>query len=89
MATRIKFKQAKEWVKKNPNLALSGTGVAISGTNLAINSSRRTESKEYQKKQLEAMDRLTNSINGLDHRLEGSQPKQTNNKKSIFFRLKK
>lgn len=87
MATRIKFRQAREWVKKNPALALSGTGVAISGTNLAVNSGRRTESREYQKKQLEAMDRLTNSINGLDSKLEGQQPKQP--KKNVFFKLKK
>lgn len=88
MATRIKFRQAKEWVKRNPALALSGTGVAISGTNLAVNASRRTESRDYQKKQLDAMDRLTNSINGLDQKLEKNETTPAR-KPNIIFKLKK
>lgn len=79
MATLTKFKQ---WVQKNPGLALSGAGVSISAANLATNVSRRSETNKLQRQQLKAMNRLTESIHGLDTTLE--EPKAS---KRIQFRL--
>ena len=85
MATRIKFKQAGNWAKENPALIMTGTGVVISGTNLVTNTLRRNETKDYQKKQLRAMNRLTNAINGLDDRIEYDEVPG----KKVNFKLKK
>ena len=87
MATRIKFKNAGRWMRENPGLALSGASVAIGGTNLATNTLRRSESKDYQKKQLQAMNRLTNAIKGLDDKIEYEAPEKKIN--MINFKLKK
>lgn len=93
MDTLIKFRQ-KEFGKlkefmKTPTGILSATGVTVSTANLATNVSRHRKDKEYQEKQLEAMDRLTNSINGLDKTVKASDPNSKNkNTRMIIFRRK-
>ena len=88
MATRIKFRQksfADIW--KKVGVGLSAAGLGVSATNLAVNTARHTDSKKYQKQQLEAMNNLTNSIQGLDKRLEKqpiNQPIEKKKRRSIF-----
>ena len=74
MDTLIKFKR-KVFGKhgkvveflKTPSGIISTATLGVSGANLITNASRHKNDKLYQEKQIEAMNRLTKSINGLDN----------------------
>ena len=83
MGTHIKFRQkvfggkAKEVAKfiKTPGGIVTTTALGVSSANLATNLSRHENDKKYQKKQIEAMDRLTKSISGLDETMNTERNK--------------
>ena len=50
------------YLKKNPTLATSSAALAISTANLVTNTGRRKEAEEQNKKQLKAMNKLTDSL---------------------------
>jgi hypothetical protein len=74
MATPIKFKagEVKKLVKENP-IAMASLGVA--STNLAVNASRHKRDTKYQKEQIDAMNKLTGSINNLDSKVNSGDKK--------------
>lgn len=87
MATHIKFKQGnfskvgKAWkgVKENAAVPLAATSLVVSSANLATNRSRHDKDQEYQDRQLEAMNKLTDrlgkvnaSVNNMNNSLKES-----------------
>lgn len=100
MATHIKFQQkdfskvgkiAKEtstYISKHPTLPLVGASLAVGTGNLATNVKRRDEGREYQERQLRAMEKLTNSLGKVDkslQRIEDTPKPQPKDKKSSIF----
>lgn len=65
-----KLKTAKEFIKKNPALPISAGTLLVSSANLATNTSRHRKDREYQERQLKAMENLTqamsNTTNSMD-----------------------
>lgn len=95
MATHFKLsKKVLDAIEKDPRLAISLATIGISGTNLAVNSKRNIDSREYQEKQLEAMERLTDQLNRNSDILEAEEKEEKGkgkgkNKSSlILFKLK-
>ena len=90
MATHIKFRlknfsRSKEVVKfvKTPQGIVAMSALGVSSANLATNASRHRNDRAYQDKQIEAMDKLTRSIKGLDNTVkknaaDKSKPKLIN-----------
>ncbi len=95
MATHIKFRlknfsKSGEVVKfiKTPQGIVSLTALGVTSANLATNMSRHRNDRAYQEKQIEAMDKLTRSIKGLDNtfkKIDESKSKP----KYITFKSKK
>ena len=80
MDTHIKFRlknfsKSKEVVKfvKTPAGLVAVSALGVSSANLATNASRHKNDQLYQEKQIEAMDRLTRSIKGLDNTVRKSE----------------
>ena len=101
MATHIKFQQkdfskvgkiAKEtgtYISKHPTLPLVGASLAVATGNLTTNVKKRDEGREYQERQLKAMEKLTNSLGKVDkslQRIEDTPKPQPKDKKSSIFR---
>ena len=66
MAIPINKESAKKVVKYGLPVATLG----VSTTNMSINASRHRRDTEYQDKQLQAMTKLTNSLNKVDRNLK-------------------
>ncbi len=62
MAIRIKKEKVKEGIK----YAIPITTLGVSTTNMTINAHRKKTDTEYQQRQLQAMNRLTRSLNKVD-----------------------
>jgi signal transduction protein with GAF and PtsI domain len=78
--------KAVKWVKENPALALSGASLGVATGNFAINARRHGEAKKYQKQQLQAMDRLTKALGGVENSMRSYQaPPQVSKKKPSFL----
>jgi hypothetical protein len=94
MDTLIKFRQkqfggkSKEAIKfvKTPAGIISVTALGVSSANLATNMSRHKHDQSYQEKQIEAMNKLTRSINGLDKTVKNESGETK--KSSITFKPK-
>lgn len=87
MGTHIKFRlktfsgnKAKEVEKfiKTPAGIFSIGALTISSANLATNVSRHKKDRAYQKKQIEAMDKLTQDLEKLEKEKENPKPKYIN-----------
>ena len=94
MDTHIKFRQkifgkTEKVVKfiKTPGGIVSVTALGVSSANLGTNMSRHRSDRKYQKKQIEAMDKLTRSIKGLDNTVKKSETDKSK-PKLINFRPK-
>jgi hypothetical protein len=94
MATHIKFRlknfsRSKEVVKfvKTPQGIVAMSALGVSSANLATNASRHRNDRAYQDKQIEAMDKLTRSIKGLDNTVKKSEADKSK-PKLINFRPK-
>lgn len=85
MAIRINKESAKNAAKYGIPVAALG----VSTANMSINASRHKRDQAYQDKQLEAMTKLTNSLNKVDKSMKTvntqSSKKKSNNK---FFSLR-
>ena len=66
-------------------IGISTAGLGISAANYITNKKRLKESNEYQEKQLEAMDRLTSSLNKVDGSLKKIPAKEKQSKKGFKF----
>ena len=63
--------------------------LGVTSTNLAVNATRQRNDKKYQSQQLEAMTRLTDSLNRVDNSLEKVEVKKsTPTKRGIKFMQK-
>ena len=65
-----KFTQKNYGKRENIVLGMSTAGLGLSAANFATNLKRRKSDKDYQEKQLKAMDELTNSLNNVDNSLK-------------------
>lgn len=93
MATHIKFKRKQystvSKIKKiNPVIPISLGTLSVSTANFVTNKKRSNEDKKYQGKQLEAMNRLTNSLNKVDQSLKITAEKKPTKKNTILGRVK-
>ncbi|MBP3732553.1 MAG: hypothetical protein J6I84_04830 [Bacilli bacterium] len=92
MGTLIKFRQKKfgkvEKFLKTPAGIISTTGLAVSSANLTTNVSRHRNDKKYQENQIEAMNKLTSSIKGLDKTVKGVEKGKENLHSFITFKPK-
>ena len=95
MATHIKFRlknfsKSGEVVKfmRTPQGIIATTALGVSSANLATNASRHRSDRAYQDKQIEAMDKLTRSIRGLDNTVKKSEVGKESKPKLINFKLK-
>lgn len=66
-------------------IGISTAGLGISAANYITNKKRLKESNEYQEKQLEAMDRLTSSLNKVDGSLKKIPAEKKQSKKGFKF----
>ena len=94
MATHIKFRlknfsKSGEVIKfiKTPRGMVAVSTLGVTSANLITNSSRHKNDRAYQEKQIEAMDKLTRSINGLDNTVKKSEADKSK-PKLINFRPK-
>lgn len=79
-----------EFLKESPTLPLASVGLSATGVYLSM--SRNKQLKESSEKQLEAMEKLTRSLNSVDKSLEkndselrvDSQKKKDNIIKKLF-----
>lgn len=94
MATRIKLKRGLKFIEKHP-VAVSGSTLVVSSANLATNRSRHDKDRDYQEKQLRAMENLTSQLkknaSSMDEVTKTLQNKEEEKKggSSIKFSLKK
>lgn len=81
-----KFSKSREVVKfiKTPGGIVSLSALGVSSANLATNMSRHKNDRAYQEKQIEAMDKLSNSIKKLDDTVKKGDPKP----KYVVFKKK-
>lgn len=93
-STKSTVKVVKKFISDHPVIPISTLGVGISGTNLAVNASRQKEAREYQEKQLRAMNNLTTALTDVDKslketkRVEKPEPKSVEKKIDLKkFRL--
>lgn len=87
-ATRIKFKKSWKSIKENAGVPIAATSLAVSAANFATNKKRHDKDREYQDKQLEAMNRLTNQLGKVDTTLSNVQKKEEK-KPSVLVRYRK
>lgn len=79
------IRDVKEFYKNNPTAKITTATAGFSGTSLAINATRKNSDKKYQEEQLEAMDKLTKALGGVNKTLkEVKEPKKTTS-----YKLKK
>lgn len=72
------IRDVKEFYKNNPTAKITTATAGFSGTNLAINATGKNSDKKYQEEQLEAMDKLTKALGGVNKTLkEVKEPKKT------------
>ena len=62
----IRIKNVPGWIKKNPGIPISIASLGVASANYATNRGRHLRDKEYQEKQLQAMDKLTTNIGMLN-----------------------
>ena len=91
MATHIKFRlknfsKSGEVIKfvKTPRGMIAVSTLGVTSANLVTNASRHKNDRAYQDKQIEAMDKLTRSIKGLDDTVKNSGVKKEENPKPKF-----
>lgn len=72
------IKDVKSLVKRSPILPISTLSLGVASTNLALNQKRKKQDEIYQREQLDAMKRLTNSLNKVDKSLEKSPTNKPN-----------
>lgn len=91
MATHIKFRlknfsKSGEVIKfvKTPRGMIAVSTLGVTSANLVTNASRHKNDRAYQDKQIEAMDKLTRSIKGLDNTVKNSGVKKEENPKPKF-----
>ena len=96
MATHIKFRlknfsKSGEVIKfvKTPRGMIAVSTLGVTSANLVTNASRHKNDRAYQDKQIEAMDKLTRSIRGLDNTVKKSEVKEDSKPKYITFKPKK
>ena len=96
MATHIKFRlknfsKSGEVIKfvKTPRGMIAVSTLGVTSANLVTNASRHRNDRAYQDKQIEAMDKLTSSIRGLDNTVKKSEVKEESKPKYISFKPKK
>ena len=96
MATHIKFRlktfsKSGEVIKfvKTPRGMIAISTLGVTSANLVTNASRHKNDRAYQDKQIEAMDKLTRSIRGLDNTVKKSEVKEDSKPKYIIFKPKK
>ena len=94
MATHIKFRlknfsKSGEVIKfvKTPRGMIAVSTLGVTSANLVTNASRHKNDRAYQDKQIEAMDKLTRSIKGLDKTVKKSEADKSK-PKLINFRPK-
>ena len=94
MATHIKFRlknfsKSEEFVKfvKTPRGMIAVSTLGVTSANLITNASRHRSDREYQDKQIKAMDKLTRSINGLDNTVKKGGIKEENPKPKFRPRI--
>jgi hypothetical protein len=94
MATHIKFRlknfsKSGEVIKfvKTPRGMIAVSTLGVTSANLVTNASRHKNDRAYQDKQIEAMDKLTRSIKGLDNTVKKSEADKSK-PKLINFRPK-
>lgn len=78
------IRDVKEFYKNNPTAKIT---TATAGTNLAINATRKNSDKKYQEEQLEAMDKLTKALGGVNKTLKEVEVKEP--KKTTSYKFKK
>lgn len=81
------IRDVKEFYKNNPTAKITTATAGFSGTNLAINATRKNSDKKYQEEQLEAMDKLTKALGGVNKTLKEVEVKEP--KKTTSYKLKK
>lgn len=81
------IRDVKEFYKNNPTAKITTATAGFSGTNLAINATRKNSDKKYQDEQLEAMDRLTKALGGVNKTLKEVEVKEP--KKTTSYKFKK
>lgn len=97
MGTHIKFKKkefskiskAVTYVKKHPTVPITAASLAVGTANLATNRSRHDRDREYQDKQLRAMNNLTNSLTNLNKNVEQVNEKRPEQKRPTFITIKR
>ena len=94
MATHIKFRlknfsKSGEVIKfvKTPRGMIAVSTLGVTSANLITNASRHKNDRAYQDKQIEAMDKLTRSIKGLDNTVKKNEADKSK-PKLINFRPK-
>lgn len=70
------IRDVKEFYKNNPTAKITTATAGFSGTNLAINATRKNSDKKYQEEQLEAMDKLTKALGGVNKTLKEVEVKE-------------
>lgn len=94
MDTRIKFipkefskiSKSVEYIKKHPTLPLVAGSFTVGTANLATNVSRHNRDREYQDKQLKAMNNLTKSLTKLDNSVQKQTEQPQKKPTFITFR---
>ncbi len=86
------FKKGVDFVEKHP-IAVSSATLAVSTANLVTNRSRHDKDREYQERQLKAMDKLTNqlgrtasSMNKVNESLKDNDEKRSNKKPLLVIK---
>lgn len=87
---KFNYKKVAKAAHDNPlaalSLGVSTASLGTSATNMTINAKRSKDSKEYQEKQIKAMNQLTDSLEKVDHSLKDKQ--EASKKRLISFRPK-
>lgn len=79
------IKNIKNFYKENPTAKITTATAGFSGTNLAINATRKNKDEKYQKQQLEAMDKLTKALGGVNDTLKKTEELDKKTIRRRFF----
>jgi hypothetical protein len=71
MAAR--YKEAYKYVQKHPTLPISATALGISVANLSTNAERRKDAEKQNKKQIEAMNKLSESMSKVSASFDSAE----------------